>query len=137
MSQSHRVTTIHSTSIYNDISGVSNPMCVHVLCFSYVQLFVTPWTIACQTLLSMGFSRQEYWSRLLWPPPGDLSNPGIEPSSPTLAGGFLTTNATWEAQVISLDTIRIKATSEIPSPPRVYQLIEEMICINNSIISRM
>ena len=61
-------------------------------CFSHVQLFVTPWTIACQIPLSMGFSRQEYWSRLLWPLPGDLSNPGIEPSSPTM----------WETQVRSL-----------------------------------
>ena len=118
MPQSHRVTTIHSTSIYNNISGVSNPVCVCMLsCFSHVQLFVTPWSIPCQTLVSMGFSRQEYWSRLLWPPPRDLSNPGIEPSTPTLAGGFLTTHATWEDQVISLDTIQIKATSEIPFPP--------------------
>ena len=49
----------------------------------------------------MGFSRQEYWSGLPCPPPGDLPYPGIEPMSPTspvLAGGFFTTNATWEAQ---------------------------------------
>ena len=93
MPQSHRVPTIHSTSIYNDISGVSKPVCVCVLsCFSHVQLFVTPRTIACQIPLSMGFSRQEYSSRLLWPPPRDLSNPGIEPSSPTM----------WESQVQSL-----------------------------------
>ena len=41
-----------------------------------------PWTVACQGPLSMGFSRQEYWSGLLWPPPGDLPDPGIEPESP-------------------------------------------------------
>ena len=41
--------------------------------------------------LSMGFSRQEYWSGLSYPPPGDLSDPGIEPRSPALAGGFFTT----------------------------------------------
>ena len=60
-------------------------------CFSHVQLFVTQWTIACQTPLSMGFSRQEYWSGLPFPPPGDLPNPGIEPVSPALEGGFFST----------------------------------------------
>ena len=48
----------------------------------------------------MGFSKQEYWSGLPFPPPGDLSNPGIELESltpPALAGGFFTTSATWEA----------------------------------------
>ena len=44
---------------------------------SHVQLFVTPWTVAHQAPLSMGFSGQEYWSRLPCPPPGDLLNPGI------------------------------------------------------------
>ena len=47
--------------------------------FSRVQLFATPWTVARQPPLSMGFPRQEYWSGALFPPPGDLSNPGIEP----------------------------------------------------------
>ena len=50
----------------------------------------------------MGFSRQEYWSMLPHPPQGDLPKPGIEPASlmsPLLAGGFFTTNATWEAQL--------------------------------------
>ena len=49
--------------------------------FSRVQLFVTLWTVACQTPLSMGFSRQEYWSGLSFPPPGDLPDPGIKPTS--------------------------------------------------------
>ena len=69
---------------------------------SHVQLFVTPWTIACQAPLSMGFSRQEYWSKLPFPPPGDLPDPGTEPMSlmsPALAGGFFTTSATWEATI--------------------------------------
>ena len=63
--------------------------------FSPVRLFVTPWTIGCQAPLSMGFSRQEYWSRLPFPTPlGDLPNPGIEPASPVspaLTGRFFTT----------------------------------------------
>ena len=55
---------------------------------------MTPWTVAHQAPLFMGFSRQEYWSGLPCPPPGDLSDPGIEPMSlttPALADGFLTT----------------------------------------------
>ena len=51
--------------------------------FSHVQLFVTPWTVAHQAPLSMGFSRQEYWSESPFPSPGDLSNPGIKPESLT------------------------------------------------------
>ena len=50
--------------------------------FSCVQLFSTSWTIARQTPLPIGFSRQEYWSGLQFPPPGDLPNPGIETTSP-------------------------------------------------------
>ena len=53
-------------------------------CFSCVQFFMTPWTVAHQAPLSMGFSRQEYWSGLPCPPPGDLPDPGIKPASPTL-----------------------------------------------------
>ena len=69
--------------------------------FSHVQLFATLWTVACQAPLSMGFSRQEYWSGVPCPPPGDLSDSGIEPrslGSPLLVGEFFTTSATWEAQ---------------------------------------
>ena len=54
--------------------------------FSRVWLFVTPWTVACQTTLSMGFSRQEHWRGLACPSPGHLPAPGIEPSSPALLG---------------------------------------------------
>ena len=70
--------------------------------FSHVRLFVTPWTASCQAPLSVGFSRQEYWSRLPCPSPGDLSNPGIEPESlmsPALAGRFFTASATWIAHL--------------------------------------
>ena len=53
--------------------------------------FETPWTVAHKDPLSMGFSRQEYWSGLPFLTPVDLPNPGIEPMSPSLAGGFFTT----------------------------------------------
>ena len=56
---------------------------------SRVQLFVTPWTVAYQAPLSMEFSRQEYWSGLPFPSPGDLPHPGIEPRSPTLQADVL------------------------------------------------
>ena len=68
---------------------------------SHVQLFVTQWNAARQAPLSMEFSRQEYWSGLSCPPPGDLSDPGIKPMSlmsPALAGGFFTTSATQDPQ---------------------------------------
>ena len=58
---------------------------------SCVWLFATPWTVAHQAPLSMGFSRQEYWSGVPFPFPGDLPNPGIEPPSPALTGRFFTT----------------------------------------------
>ena len=67
--------------------------------FGHVQLFATLWTVAHQASLSMGFSRQEYWSGLPCAPPGDPPDPGIfKPASPALAGGFFTTSATWEAK---------------------------------------
>ena len=57
---------------------------VSVKSLNCVQLFVTPWTVAHQAPLSMEFFRQEYWSGLPFPSPGDLPNPGIEPGSPAL-----------------------------------------------------
>ena len=69
-------------------------VCVHACIFSYVWLFMTPWTVACQVPPSMEFSRQEYWRGLAFLPPGDLCDPGIKTLSlvsPALAGGFFTT----------------------------------------------
>ena len=68
--------------------------------FSSVLLFVTLWTVAHQAHPSIGFSRQEYWSGLPCPPPGDLPDPGIKQASllsPALAGRFFTTSTTREA----------------------------------------
>ena len=84
--------------------------------FNHVRLFATPWTVACQAPLSMGFSRQEHWSGLPCPPPGNLPNPGIEPSSlmsPALVGRFFTTSATWEAPA----PVHGTATQPWTSPP--------------------
>ena len=72
-------------------------MCAQLL--SHVRFFVTPWTVAHQAPLIMGFSRQEYCSGLPFPSPGDLPDPGIELmsiTSPALTSGFFTTSFTWE-----------------------------------------
>ena len=79
--------------------ALKNNMCC-LSCISCVPLFAIPWTVAHQAPLSRGFSRQEYWSGLPYPPPRDLPNPRVELASsmsPALAGRFSTTNATWEA----------------------------------------
>ena len=73
--------------IYKNLSSDSFPL---VKSLSRVQLFATPWTVAYQALPSMGFSRQEYWSGLPFPSPGDLPDPGIEPRSPALQADTLT-----------------------------------------------
>ena len=62
---------------------------VKVRVLSRVQLFVTPWTVAHQAPPSMEFSRQEYWSGLPFPSPGDLPDPGIKPGSPALQADAL------------------------------------------------
>ena len=59
-------------------------MCV----LSPIRLFESPWTVARQAPLSMGFPSQGYWSGLPFPPPGGLPDPGMEPASPALTGGF-------------------------------------------------
>ena len=65
-------------------------MKVKVKSLSRVRRFLTLWTVAYQAPLSMGFSRQEYWSRLPFPSPGDLPDPGIEPGFPALEADALT-----------------------------------------------
>ena len=71
--------------------------------------------VAHQVPLSMGFSRQEYWSGLPCPPPGNLPNPGIEPAfltSPALTGRFFTTSATWENPQVDLQRLKQALTTD-------------------------
>ena len=76
---------IHLCQIYETymvVFPLNYSECRYVL--SCVWLFATPWSVTCQAPLSMGFSRQEYWSGLPFPPPGELPDPRIEPRSPAL-----------------------------------------------------
>ena len=83
-------------------------------CAQFCLTLATPWTVACQAPLFMGFFRQEYWSGLLFPPPGDLSDPGIEPKSPAL-------------QVDSLPSEQPGKTIFIFFPIMVYQRILNLV----------
>ena len=77
-----------------------NPLACVLSCFSCAQLFLTLWTVIHQAPLSLGFSRQGYWSGIPFPLPGDLPNPGLKPeslTSPALASGFFTPSTIWEA----------------------------------------
>ena len=78
---------------------------VKVKSLSRVRLFVTPWTVAYQAPPSMGFSRQEYWSGLPFPSPGDLPNPGIKPGSPAFQADAF--------------------TSEPPGKPSTHKMLRE------------
>ena len=81
---------------------------------------MTLWTVAHQMSLSMEFSRQEYWGELPCPPPGDLPNPGIKPTSltsPALGGGFFITSATWEAHLI-------------PKPTQKFQPLKKLMLLH-------
>ena len=75
---------INNLSYADDINFIAESKSSEVKSLSHVRLFATPWTVAHQAPLSVGFSREEYWSGLPFPSPGDLPNPGIELGSPAL-----------------------------------------------------
>ena len=104
---------------------------VHVLSRSSpVWLFATPWIIACQACLSVGFSRQEYWSGLPCPSRRDLPNAGIKLASlmyPALAGGFLTTSTTWEANVVCLFTFNSNSLFPLLISPLTFRLPKNVL----------
>ena len=79
-------------------------ICCCLVTKSYPSSFATPWTIAHQTPLSMGFPRPKYWTGLPFPCPWDLLDPGIEPESPVLTGGFFTTEPPVKPQVLKRHT---------------------------------
>ena len=77
-------------------TGLDGSFFLVSVCASHSVMFVTPWTVAHQAPLSMGFSRQEYWSGLPFPSPGDLPNPGIKPGSPALQADSLPSEPPWK-----------------------------------------
>ena len=121
-------------------------VCTQLL--SHVRLFATPWTITCQAPLSMEFSRQEYWSGLPFPSPGDLPNPRIEPASlasPALASSFITSylGSPWEYWIPNYLKLPgwqklSPKLAEISFPFRgsYHDLLEEMLCSSPLFFSR-
>ena len=98
-------------------------------------LLVTLWTVACQAPLSMGFSNQEYWSGLPYPPlGGDLPDPGIESTSYllVLAGWFFTTSATWKDTVDVKERIAENNHGQLRLTSRSYPVIQK--CIQSRIL---
>ena len=89
-------------------------MKVKVKSLSRVRLFVTPWTVAHQASLSVGFSRQEYWSGLPFPSPGGLPNPGIEPWSPALDADALTSEPLLRNLFLTVEQFQLAKV--IPEP---------------------
>ena len=105
-------------------------VCVCVCVLSCVLFFVNLWIVASQAPLSVGFSRQEHWSVLPFPSPGDLPDPGVEPASPALASRFFTTvligkptsAGSWKKQESSRKT-SISALLTMPKPLTVWIII--------------
>ena len=97
-----------------------------------VRLFATPWTLAYQASLSMGFFRQKYWSGLPFPSPGNLPNPGIEPGSPALEADTLTSEPPGKPSLIPLDnsSYLLSTLFNINRTylPRAYLFIECLLC---------
>ena len=83
------------------LKNICSVLCAMLSRFSHVLLLTALWTVACQAVVFMAFSRQRYWSGLPYFAPGDLPDPGIKPvslRSPALAGRFFITSTTWEAK---------------------------------------
>ena len=108
-------------------------VCMHAQSFSRVRLFATLWTVARQPPLSIGFSRQEYWSGLSWPSSGDLPYPGIEqasPASPASTGEFFHW-ATWEALGVASLLVNESLSSVQDAMPPVETLKSQWLsCLN-------
>ena len=133
----HFIKTLNSSKGYNLWSIVNTGffrvmcvcVCVCVVCvcacaLSPVWLFTMPWTLACQAPLSMGFSRQEYWSGLPCPPPGDLPNPGMEPRSHVscISRGFFISSVTWK---VPTPRIVIFKLQKIKDKQRILMELQE------------
>ena len=90
--------------------------------------FTTPWTVAHQAPLLMGFPRQEYWSGLPFPSPGDLPDPGVEPASPALAGRFFTAEPPRKPSVLYILAGAIIDVSQKASPTAMEVRKRSILC---------
>ena len=90
---------------------------------SRLQLFSTPWAVARQVPPSMGYSRQEYWSGLPFPSPGDIPNPGIEPGSPTMRAESLPSEPPEKPKVTT--TTKKKVSSMLKVTPKTSRLQDD------------
>ena len=107
-----------------------------VLSCSAVSDLATPWTAACQALLSMEFSGQEFWSRLPFPPPWHLLNPGITPVSPTQGGRFFYHLATLEALTSTgLLALKTHTYTQLPSAFGQYVRTSDGWCRCSHVVS--
>ena len=118
--------------------GVRPALAIVVQSLSCVHLCAAPQTVAHQAPLSMGFPRQEYWSRLPFPTPGNLPNTEIEPTSltsPALAALFFTTSAPWEAPSIHPETLllTLSDSTQMPQPLRSILLFQDNGCPSGSV----
>ena len=89
----------HTSGNHWSVLCISACMLSH---FTHIHLLLTLWTVARQAPLSVEFPRQEYWSGVPFPPPGDLPDPGIEPTSPAFAGRFFSTEPPWKPSLVSI-----------------------------------
>ena len=97
-------------------------MCAFALLLSHVWLLETLWTIACQAPQSMGFSRQEYWSGLPFPSPGDLTDPGIKPRSHALQADALTSEPSGKPSVVTHEQEETQNPEILPEEWKVQTL---------------
>ena len=118
---------------------MANIQCVCVCGCSLTQSCLTlcsPCTAACHAPLFMGFSRQEYWSGLPFPTPGDLADPGMEPmslASSALAGGFFTsTSTTWEALLLSSKVCMLSRFSHVQLCGTLWTVTARRLCLWDS-----
>ena len=103
--------------------------------FSHVRFFATPWTVACQAPLSMGFSRQKYWSGLSCPPPEDLPSPGVEPGSPGLQAYVLNNFQSYHQISIQRGCLNLNLLKEYMSPYHYFTISYTVISTASTIFS--
>ena len=103
------------------------------LLLGHIWFFVTLWTVAHQAPLSVGFSKQEFWSGVPFPTPGSLPDPGIESTnlaSPALTSGLFTISATWKADVTYTYNLKIKQISEYWKKKQTHRYRKQTIVIS-------